>query len=172
MANHRRFLNFVESRVGNREDAEEILQEAFVRTAQKAGDIDEPEHAVAWFYRLLRNAIIDHYRRNAAGERAREAYAQKTSPSETDQDREMERVVCECVTDLVGVLKPEYSTIIRDIDLNGAEIGAVATSLGITAGNARTRLHRARRALRDEVERTCRTCATHGCIDCSCSKKA
>jgi hypothetical protein len=38
LANHRRFLDFLTARVGKREDAEEILQEAFVRGLQKAGE--------------------------------------------------------------------------------------------------------------------------------------
>jgi DNA-directed RNA polymerase specialized sigma24 family protein len=37
-ANHRQFLNFLAARVGSREDAEEILQDAFVRGLRKAGD--------------------------------------------------------------------------------------------------------------------------------------
>src|SRR4051794_13893898 len=51
LANHRRFLDFLTARVGRREDAEEILQEAFVRGLQKAGEIRDDESAVAWFYR-------------------------------------------------------------------------------------------------------------------------
>lgn len=35
LANHRRFLSFLEARVGSRDDAEEILQDAFVRSVQK-----------------------------------------------------------------------------------------------------------------------------------------
>src|SRR5215218_9916253 len=70
LANHRRFLDFLAARVGSREDAEEILHDAFVRGLQKAGEIRDDESAVAWFYRLLRNAVTDHYRRTAAGRKA------------------------------------------------------------------------------------------------------
>ncbi len=169
LANHRRFLSFLESRVDNRHDAEDILQAAFVRTAQKTEEGDEPDHVIAWFYRLLRNAVVDHYRRVAAGDRARDAYAHQAAQSDSASDEEIERVVCECVNDLIRVLKPEYAAIIRDIDLNGGDLTTTAESYGITPGNARTRLHRARRALRIELEQTCRTCATHGCLDCTCS---
>src|SRR5688572_24291795 len=60
VANHREFLAFVQRRVGDRAQAEEILQEAFVRSIAKADTIRDS--AVAWFYRVLRNAIIDHQR--------------------------------------------------------------------------------------------------------------
>lgn len=54
--NHRRFLAFLIPRV-----REEILQSAFVRATEKQATIRDDESAVAWFYRLLRNALVDYY---------------------------------------------------------------------------------------------------------------
>jgi RNA polymerase sigma factor (sigma-70 family) len=170
LANHQRFLDFLTPRVSKREDAEEILQEAFVRGLQKAGEIRDEESAVAWFYRLLRNSVIDHYRRTAAGRKAIEAHARETPEVDPGFDADLERTVCECVNDLVPLLKPEYSDLIRRVDLGGANVTSVADEIGISPGNARVRLHRARAALRDELEKSCRTCAAHGCIDCTCSR--
>ena len=73
VANHREFLAFVEKRVGDRATAEEILQDAFVRSMDKLDTVKDT--AIGWFYRVLRNAIIDFHRRNAAAERRHEAYA-------------------------------------------------------------------------------------------------
>jgi RNA polymerase sigma factor (sigma-70 family) len=170
LANHRQFLDFLSARVGSREDAEESLQEAFVRGIQKAGEIRDEESAVAWFYRLLRNAVTDHYRRAAAGRKALEAHAREAPAADPGLDADLERAICACVDGLVPLLKPEYSDLIRRVDLGGADVAAAADALGITPGNARVRLHRARAALRGELERSCRTCATHGCLDCTCSR--
>lgn len=169
LANHRRFLNFLTARVGSPDDAEEILQDAFVRGLQKVGQLRDDESAVAWFYRLLRNAVIDHYRRRSAAQKAFDAVAREAE-GDSNFDADLERSVCECVNDLVPLLKPEYSELIRRVDLGGANVSAVAHEIGISPGNARVRLHRARAALRDELERSCRTCATHGCFDCTCSR--
>lgn len=170
LANHRKFLDFLAARVGNREDAEEILQDAFVRGLQKGGELRDEESAVAWFYRLLRNAVIDHYRRSAARRKALEAQARESPETDPSFRADLERTVCECVNDLVPLLKPEYSALIRRIDLGGANVTSVADELGISPGNARVRLHRARAALRHELEKSCGTCATHGCNDCTCSR--
>ena len=170
LANHRRFLDFLTARVGRREDAEEILQDAFVRGLQKAGEIRDDERAVAWFYRLLRNAVIDHYRRAAAGRKALEAKGREAPEVDPGFAADLERTICACVNDLVPLLKPEYADLIRRVDLGGATVTSVADEIGISPGNARVRLHRARAALRDELERSCRTCATHGCVDCTCSR--
>lgn len=169
LANHQRFLRFVESRVGSREDAEDILQSAFVRSIEHADQLRDSESAVAWFYRLLRNAVTDHYRRNPAAARRLETYARQLSDPETI-DPDTHRVICACVGDLVPLLKPEYAELLARVDVRGEGLDTAAESLGITPGNARVRIHRARAALRGELERSCRTCATHGCLDCSCAK--
>src|SRR5512141_833998 len=75
VANHRDFLAFVEKRVGNRATAEEILQDAFVRSMSKLDTVRDT--AIGWFYRVLRNAIVDHHRRHAAAERRDDAYARE-----------------------------------------------------------------------------------------------
>ncbi len=170
LANHHRFLRFLERRVGSREDAEEILQSAFVRSLDKGNEIRDLESSVAWFYRLLRNAVIDHYRRSAAMQRKLEGYADQLGDSIEVGDPATEKVICECIHELLPTLKPDYAQLISQVDLQGSDVKSVADALGITAGNARVRLHRARAALRQEVERSCRTCATHGCLDCTCGK--
>jgi RNA polymerase sigma-70 factor (ECF subfamily) len=172
VANHRRFLAFLEKRTGSREDAEEILQSAFVRAIEKGGTIRDGESVVAWFYRLLRNAIADHWRRRATERRAVELHARDAKEADDAPDPALERVVCACVKELVPLLKPEYAALIERVDLRDEEVGRAGRTLGISAGNARVRLHRARTALRREVARACGTCADHGCTDCSCSRPA
>src|SRR5688500_17043732 len=131
-ANHRRFLDFLTARVGSRADAEEILQDAFVRSIQKAGDIRDDESSVAWFYRLLRNAVIDYHRRKASGSRTLESYSREAAEADPGLDADLERAVCECVNDLIPDLKPEYADLIRRVDLNGTDVTAAANALGIT----------------------------------------
>jgi RNA polymerase sigma factor (sigma-70 family) len=165
--NHRRFLAFLQRRVGSREAAEDILQDAFVRGIGKAASLRDQESAVAWFYRLLRNAITDHFRRRGAESRALARYA--TEPSERAvPEAELTEAVCRCVDSLVGTLKPEYAEALRRVEMEGVPVGTFAQEAGITANNASVRVHRARLALRRQVERSCGTCATHGCYRCEC----
>jgi RNA polymerase sigma factor (sigma-70 family) len=168
VGNHRRFLSFLERRVGSRALAEELLQSAYVRTLEKGGDLQEGEGAVAWFYRLLRNALVDHYRRQSAEGRALEREAREAS--EVGLDPELTQTVCACIQDLLPALKPEYAEMVRQVDLEGRSVPEVAREAGITANNAGVRLHRARQALKKQLERSCGTCASHGCLDCTCGK--
>src|SRR5688572_29535172 len=68
--NHARFLAFLAPRLGSPEAAEDVLQAAFVKGLEKQDTLRDEESAVAWFYRLLRNAVTDHHRRRGAEERA------------------------------------------------------------------------------------------------------
>src|SRR5262245_39573566 len=72
---HRALLSFLERRVGDPATAEDILQDAFVRGIGKMSELRDDESAIAWFYRSLRNAVIDHYRRGGSRSRALEAFA-------------------------------------------------------------------------------------------------
>lgn len=167
VANHRQFLKFLEARVSSKAVAEELLQNAFVRAVEKGSTLEASESAVAWFYRLLRNALIDHYRRGATEARAIEAHARETDDG---FELELKDAVCACMNSLLPTLKPEYAEMIRRVDLEDTPLSRVASELAITQNNATVRLHRARQALKLRLERSCGTCASHGCLDCTCGQ--
>ena len=167
VAGHRQFLSFLESRVESREVAEDILQAAFVRSLERGADLENEESVVAWFYRVLRNAVVDHYRRRASGERAINAWGRE-SVFTALPDAEVQRQICECLSELVDALKPEYAEALRVVDLEEGSLNDLASRAGITSGNAAVRVHRAREALKKQVKAACGTCAEHGCFDCHC----
>ena len=163
---HRRFLRFLESRLGNRAVAEDVLQAAYVKGLERGGELRENESALAWFYRLLRNTLIDHYRHQGAETRALARHADEEGAESPDP--ELEAVVCECVHGLIPTLKDEYAAILQAAELEDVPVAEVGRRLGITPGNAAVRLHRARQALKQRLKTTCGTCTEHGCLDCSC----
>jgi RNA polymerase sigma-70 factor (ECF subfamily) len=170
--NYTRFLSFLERRVGSRDVAEDILQDAFVRGMRRAGNVRDTESATAWFYRVLRRAIADHWRRSGVEGRAREALAAASADHATPalDDEELWRESCSCVRDFLRTLKPEYARALERVDLDELPLRAYADEEGITPNNASVRLHRARQALRRQVKRSCETCAEHRCLECSCRR--
>jgi RNA polymerase sigma factor (sigma-70 family) len=172
LENHRRFLSFLERRVGRRDLAEELLQESFTRGIARGRTLRDDESVVAWFYRLLRNVMVDHLRRQSAEARGRAAFAREESAAAAEPDQELVDTICACVGSLVDTLKPEYAAAIQRVDLGGESLQSFATTANITRGNAAVRLFRARQALRRRVEQSCGTCATHGCYQCECSAEA
>jgi RNA polymerase sigma-70 factor (ECF subfamily) len=171
-ANRTRFLEFLERRVRRRDVAEEILQDAYVRGMTRGGALREDESAIAWFYRVLRNAMIDRARRDAARARRLSDLEVDALSVPTEPDQELIDAICACVGDLVPTLRPEYATAITRVELGGESLPAFASAEGITRGNAAVRVHRARQALRRRIEETCGRCATHGGYRCACRGEA
>lgn len=167
LANRKQFLSFLEKRVESRETAEDLLQAAFVRGIERGGQLRENDSVVAWFYRMLRNAVIDHYRHNAVHSRAVEQWIQELDSQEVPSP-DMKDEVCQCVARLLSELKPEYREALQVVDVDETSVGEFGARTGISANNAAVRVHRAREALRKQVKLTCGVCAEHGCVDCRC----
>ena len=62
------FLGFLKKRISSPEIAEDLLQNAFVKSIEKGGDVKDEESIVAWFYRVLRNSVVDYYRQSGRSE--------------------------------------------------------------------------------------------------------
>jgi len=118
---------------GDRATAEDILQEGFGRAAGRIEDLRDGDSATAWFFRILRNAVVDHYRRNAASQRTLEAFGRELEVAQPGTD--VHDAVCECVTRLTATLRPEYAEALERVEVEGVSVSAFAAKKGITANN-------------------------------------
>lgn len=146
-------------------EAEDLLQQTLLKAIRHQTEWDGKENIVAWFYRILRNALTDHYRASAAEARKREALQSEPEPDLLPEEREL---LCTCFRGVLPSLKPEYAEVIRRLDLEEEEPAKVASALGVSPNNLSVRLHRARQSLRVNLEKTCGVCTRHGCLDCTC----
>jgi RNA polymerase sigma factor, sigma-70 family len=165
----RRFLQFVVRRVKDYTVAEDILQAAYARAFNQQNSLRSNDSITAWFYRILRNAIIDYYRRRDVEGRVLELL----SP-EADRSAEPTAIasICHCIHRALDRVKPEYGQVLREVDL-AVEVPyalkSYAERVGITVGNAAVRAHRARQAVKQQLLKTCGPCAQAGCLNCSCA---
>jgi RNA polymerase sigma-70 factor (ECF subfamily) len=166
LADHRHeFLGFLQRRLGDRALAEDILQEAFARSLVKVEQLEQQESAVAWFYRVLRNAVTDYRRRSGTAERKLEALSHELTEATEPETHE---AVCQCVKGLAATLKPEYAAALQAVEVEGVAVKDFAATLGISPSNAGVRVFRAREALKLQVKRCCGSCADDNCRDCTC----
>lgn len=162
---HERFLRFLASRVEDAATAEDILQAAYVKAMEHGSEIRDDESTVAWFYRILRNAVTDHYRRRASRAKVYEAFASEMPET---YEPEIKAAICECIGDVIATLKPEYRSAIEQVDLGEIPVESFAQSEQISPNNASVRLHRARKAVAQQLKTVCGACAEHKCLDCTC----
>lgn len=170
VASHREFLAFLERQIGNRAEAEDLLQDAFVRGLKHEQELHDGESARAWFYRMLRNAVIDRHRRSATASGRLQELARALAERTGEAAEAAERIVCACVLRLMSNLPPEQSTALQRIELDGLQVKDFAREAGLTESNAGVRVFRARKALLAQVKTSCGTCADHGCLDCCCGR--
>lgn len=167
LANLHDFTAFARSRVGDPHLAQDLVQDSLVKAMSATKQPSNDEDTITWFYRILRNSIIDLYRRDAARKQALEKFERELPES---PGTDAEKILCQCFKRLLPTVPGQYRELLQRIDLDGEDTTQVASTLGLTRNNLTVRLHRARKHLREELFRACRTCAKHGCLDCTCGE--
>ncbi len=166
---HREFLRFLSRRTRSIDEAEDILQDFYLKAIRSARTIKEPGALKGWLAQVLRRTLADYYRRSSV----RKAALQRLQVSEGSVmliDDDADRAVCNCLYRILPAMPVEYSQLIWEVDLLGQPRSRVAKRLGISPNNLGVRLHRARRALRGALMRFCTTCPTHGFLNCACEQ--
>jgi RNA polymerase sigma-70 factor (ECF subfamily) len=164
---HREFLRYLSRRTRSIDEAEDILQDFYLKAIRSARTIKEPGALKGWLAQVLRRTLTDYYRRASV----RKAAQQRLEWSEGSAlliDDHADRAVCSCLYRILPTMPVEYSQLIWQIDLLGQPRSKVAKRLGISPNNLGVRLHRARGALRRALVRLCTTCPTHGFLNCAC----
>src|ERR1043165_7284412 len=103
LENHRVLLRYLERRVGDRQLAEDILQDAFVKVMERPDQAPVDEGLVPWFIRTRRNAAIDRFRRRETAGRALEAFATELQ-THAAPEPEIEAEICGCIGRLASTL--------------------------------------------------------------------
>jgi len=164
---HNNFLRFLKRALGNSADADDVMQQFYLRVLLRSADLRRQTSARIWLRRVLMSVLSDFRRRATRRRRAEADFARKEAalpPPEEDVDA----FICKCLHRLLPVLKPEYAEVLRLVDLEEIPRSAVAGRLGLSLNAVTVRLHRARQAMRQALELTCATCPVHGYLDCGC----
>ncbi|MBX3532626.1 MAG: sigma-70 family RNA polymerase sigma factor [Rhizobiaceae bacterium] len=160
-------LQFLQQRLRNRDEAEEVLQRFSVRALERASQLRDVQTMRGWLGRILATTIID-YQRSANRRRRREIQVDQGELDGLPADAELDAAICNCLYRLLPTLKPEYADIVWRADILGEPRDRLAASLGTSLNNVTVRLHRGRQALRRRLEEMCLTCPVHGFLDCHC----
>lgn len=166
---HQDLLRFLTRRLGNEDEAADVLHDFYVKVLSRIGDVRETEKLRAWMRRVLETTLIDYYRAQGTRRQSEKEYHYLESVRLTGEGKDdLDLIVCMCLYKLLPTLKSEYADVLWRADLIGESRESIVRALGITESNLRVRLHRARQALRQRLEETCRTCPIHGYMDCDC----
>ena len=168
-------LSFLRKQVVDDGVAQDLYQQSVLRAIEHESSLRRREDAVAWFYSILRHALVDYLRKRAVEARGKKAYSQALIHSGHGKVPPFEEVVgnlCCCAYAILPSLRPSHAELIRRIDLGGESSKTVAHDLAMTRNNVRVRLHRARQVLRVRLVLFCGPCCERDCRDCRCDVPA
>lgn len=167
LAKRSMFFGFLVKRLGSRADAEDVLQEFYVRVLTHKDQIRHVGRAEAWLFAILRSTLNDHLRRKLRRGRLAEKIAAQPEGWEEDAAEQMARM-CTCHRGLIDDLRPADAELLRRIELDEEDRAVVAADLKISRNALNVRLHRARAMLRAALDAHCGPCCKTGADDCYC----
>lgn len=127
------------ARTGSRADAEDVMQEVFVRLLKAKPDFADQEHAKAWLLRVAANCANDLFR--APWRRREEPLSEiMSAPEEPEPGGVVEAVLA---------LPPKYRTAVHLYYYEDLSVAEIAAILGKSEGAVKSRLFRARALLRE-----------------------
>ena len=153
---------------GSEADAQEVLQEAFLNAYQKLPLFRGEAQFSSWLYRIAANSALMRLRRkrrapDALGEQplelagprfSAEGYLEPTSTSDWSQradERMMSGQLGDAINKAVDQLPEDYRTVFLLKDVDGLSNEDIAQALDLTVPAVKSRLHRARLALREKL---------------------
>ncbi|MFD3332749.1 RNA polymerase sigma factor [Streptomyces sp. NPDC058700] len=144
------------------QDAEDAAQEALIILYRKIGTLRATGALASWMFRIVRNECLRHVRQLAsrsesapAGPDAPPVPGAPTEPSA--EDAVLRRLEAERIAAAVSALPRDQRQVLILRDVQGLPGRSVARSLGLSDAAMKSRLHRARTALRDALTTTTRT---------------
>jgi RNA polymerase sigma-70 factor, ECF subfamily len=134
----------------DRANADDIVQETFIRAWRHLPQLSADDRPIRpWLYCVARNLLTDADR----AARSRPVTVQAQPAEDVRDDTRLEQVLDrQLVSDALQHLSPAHRTVLVETFYRGGTLATVARQLGIPPGTARSRLHYALHALRQQLQ--------------------
>ena len=149
---------YLERLTGNHSTAEDLLQETMVKISRGLPGFEGRSSVKAWTFSIATRVATDHFRRPISKARI-VAFDETAEPEALDPDIRDRLVIDEmsaCVRGVIDGLPGDNRTALDLHDLEGLTAAQVAEVAGCSLANAKIRIHRARRRLKQALEDECK----------------
>jgi RNA polymerase sigma-70 factor (ECF subfamily) len=142
--------SYVQRFCPDRANADDIVQETFIRAWRHLPQLSADDRPIRpWLFRVARNLLTDADR----AARSRPVTVQAQPAEDVRDDTRLEQVLDrQLVADALQHLSPAHRTVLVETFYRGGTLATVARQLGIPPGTARSRLHYALHALRQQLQ--------------------
>jgi RNA polymerase sigma-70 factor (ECF subfamily) len=146
-----RLLAFIRSRISDSTEAEDILQETFLRIHRGLCCREDSGPLEAWIFTIARHLIIDRYRRRRELVELPENLAAEPSLIDAEDDSSL----APSLREMIAGLPPAYREALLATEYDGLTQQEYARRAGISLSGAKSRVQRARGMLRDRLLACC-----------------
>lgn len=143
-------LTYLRHRSGRVEEAEEVLQEVFIKAMRQDKLFCAIDNPRAWLFQVARNALADRWR--VAHEHV--ALPDDLLAPAPDQPLPVDDL-SQCLPRVLSELSATDREVILFCDIEGGSQQALAAQLGISLSGAKSRIQRARKRLKARMEQAC-----------------
>ena len=172
-----RLRNYLRRRVGSDADADDLVQEVFVKALNAINADKTPKKLEAWLYAAARTTVIDYYRSNKRSENQLDAGEEELLWIENAEDDELEQQLAVCLKSLSLTLPEIYRETLISVDFEGRTMRALAEDAGLSVSAIKSRASRARAMLKERLFECCRIDRANGVMEpiehrsvCDCDK--
>ncbi|MFQ5511795.1 MAG: RNA polymerase sigma factor SigZ [Candidatus Krumholzibacteriia bacterium] len=149
---HDGLRRFIESRVGDSTESDDILQEVFLRIHSRIDTLRDDRKVGSWIYRITRNAIVDYYR---SRKETAEVPDSMTAP-EADPTERTRGEIQSWLVPMILTLPEPYREALRLSEIEGLAQKELAKRQGISLSGAKSRVQRGRAMLKQTLVDCCR----------------
>lgn len=150
-AHEAELLGFLRHHAPSHDDAEELLQEVFIKALRQGKQFCSVNKPRAWLFQVARNALTDHHRQNRESLPLDEEIPQPEAEPPPAVD-----TLSQCLPRVLEELPELDRKAILLCDIEGRPQQELAEQLGISLSGAKSRLQRARQHLRQQLEKRCK----------------
>ncbi len=151
LAHERELRAFIYSRVKEAQLSEDLLQDVFIKALAEGSQFCELQNARAWLYRVARNRIID-YQRTA---KLHDDIPEQLEDNKQNEDAPVNNLAV-CLPVALKKMQHDDADIIQRCDLEGMNQSEYAKHKGLTLTATKSRIQRARKRLKNELQSTCK----------------
>lgn len=146
---------FIRSKVSSEEEADDILQDIFIRIHQGIDKLRHEDRVQSWVYGIARRALVDHYRKKGRS-KEKSAVEPVTKSAvedpvldlnEFDGSHDVHEEVLSWLIPMIDELSEKYAKPLKMADVEGKTQQEVADRLGLSLSGAKSRVQRAREKL-------------------------
>lgn len=160
-----RLRAFIVRRVGNPADAEDLLQEVFLRIHQHLSTVRDTGRLMPWIFQLTRNAITDYYRaaprrHEIPGDFLRDGKLGKEENAAApvlhgDGQTTLNDELAPCLTPLIEQLPEHYREALQLVEIEGLRQRELSERLTVSLSGAKSRVQRGREKLKELLLHCC-----------------